>query len=150
MNNELAQRFWSKVDASGGVDSCWFWTGGCTGNGYGAIQVGSRMLRAHRLVYEFFIGLIPPGLTIDHLCRNTKCVNPSHLEAVTNKDNVLRGVGVTAENARKERCPEGHHYDLLNTHIDPTGRRHCRACNNEASRQWRRRNPGRHGKKDRP
>lgn len=150
MNKELAQRFWSKADTSGGPDSCWPWTAALSSHGYGHLMVDGRTLGAARLAYRLFIGLIPEGLTIDHLCRNRACVNPAHLEAVTNRDNILRGVGVTAENARKERCPEGHRYDLLNTYVDPAGRRHCRDCNNEVSRQWRRRNPGRHGRKDRP
>ena len=78
--------------------------------------------------YEHFRGAIPEGLNLDHLCRNRKCVNPDHLEAVTQRVNVMRGVSVTAENMRKSHCPTGHPYDAANTYVRANGHRGCRAC----------------------
>lgn len=75
-----------KIDRSGGPDACWLWLGGHLQSGY---AMGSRTT-AHREVYEKMRGPIPPGLEIDHLCRNRGCVNPSHLEAVTHQENIRR------------------------------------------------------------
>lgn len=102
---------------------CVIWTGYVT-NGYG--KDGSRWV--HRKAYEEAFGSIPAGLTIDHLCRNKLCMNPRHLEAVTLKENVLRGNGPTAVNARKTHCPTGHPYDEKNTLVSKKGWRYCRAC----------------------
>jgi hypothetical protein len=111
----------SRVEPSG----CWFWEGSTHAAGYGCY--GARL--AHRLSYEAFIGPIPDGLTLDHLCRNRRCVNPRHLEPVTIAENVLRGESLPARNARKTHCPKGHPYDESNTYISPrTGWRQCRAC----------------------
>jgi len=90
---EMLRTFWSKVHRT---PSCWFW-GGRLLNGYGIIQIYDRekqkqkAFRPHRLAYEFCKGPIPPGLVIDHLCRNPACVNPAHLEAVTMLENLRRG-----------------------------------------------------------
>lgn len=77
---------------------CWLWTGLVGTNGYGATHVRGRdgvtVLMAHRMSYEFYVGPIPEGLVIDHLCRNTRCVRPDHLEPVTNQENVRRGYAV--------------------------------------------------------
>lgn len=88
----LRERFESKVErlASG----CWQWTGAILDTGYGVLTEGGKngkVFRAHRVAYELFIGPIPEGLVLDHLCHNRWCVNPEHLEAVTNHVNVLRG-----------------------------------------------------------
>lgn len=108
-------------------DECWPWTGAMQGQGYG--QYGKPMRLAHRISYEFFVGPIPEGLTLDHLCRNRQCVNPSHLEPVTRGENVLRGESLPARNARKTHCPKGHPYDDINTYVSPnTGWRQCKAC----------------------
>jgi hypothetical protein len=71
---------------------CWEWIGTCQSNGYGAFAVAGKTLRAHRWAYEHFVGPIPVGLTIDHLCRNRTCVNPEHMEPVTSAENTRRGV----------------------------------------------------------
>lgn len=81
---------------------CWNWTGTLS-KGYGVMKVHSRSTRVHRLMYEVFVGPIPEGLVIDHLCKNKQCVNPEHLEAVTSRENTLRGDGPTAINARKSK-----------------------------------------------
>lgn len=128
-------RFWSKVDKR--ADECWVWTGAKTPHGYGTFQYGDgKRGYAHRWAYEATKGPIPSGLSIDHLCRNPSCVNPDHLEAVTHRENVLRGVAPVAVNARKTHCPAGHPYDAANTRKDRSGRV-CRACHRirERSRQ---------------
>ena len=96
-----------------------------------------RGRRLHRAIYEKFVGPIPDGLTIDHLCRNRLCVNPAHLEPVTLAANVLRGESLPAKNARKTHCPKGHPYDETNTHITKQGWRICKACNRERQRSPR-------------
>ena len=82
------ERFWSKVDRSG---SCWEWLAAKHKEGYGALAMNGKMLRAHRVSYEWLVGEIPEGLVTDHLCRNPSCVNPAHLELVTNEENLRRG-----------------------------------------------------------
>lgn len=131
------RRFWDKVDKSG---SCWVWQAGYSGNGYGRFSPeAGKGVGAHRFAYESVVGVIPLGKEIDHLCRNRGCVNPTHLEIVTTKENVLRGEGACAQNARKMHCPQGHPYDFTNTliKIDRGGRRGraCRACHRTRSRQ---------------
>jgi hypothetical protein len=118
-----AERFWAKVNRT---DSCWLWT--ATGyGGYGWFWDGERPALAHRYSYELHRGPIPEGLVIDHLCRNPPCVNPAHLEAVTQQENLMRGRTIYAENAAKTECPYGHPYSEANTYIDG-GSRKCRTC----------------------
>src|SRR3990172_7293894 len=78
-------RFWCKVRALD--NGCWEWTGYLQPNGYGRLNVGSRMTLAHRWAYERLIGPIPRGLQSDHLCRNRACVNPLHIEPTTAREN---------------------------------------------------------------
>lgn len=116
---------------------CVEWEGGKDRDGYGQISATVRgrrtTLRAHRVSYEKHIGPIPVGLTLDHLCRNRGCVNPKHLEPVTNRENVLRGQGPAAVNARRTHCVHGHEFTPENTYTYvnesyPHGRRVCRTC----------------------
>lgn len=81
-------RFWEMVRKT---DTCWLWGGRLAPHGYGSILVGKRHVRVHRFAYELLVGPIPAGLHIDHLCRVRHCVNPAHLEAVTNTENLRRG-----------------------------------------------------------
>lgn len=121
-----AERFWSKVEKTA---TCWLWLAARDGKGYGAAYVGGRQVRAHRFAYELLVGPIPEGLVLDHVkargCQHRHCVNPDHLEAVTNRENLMRGEGITAIAARKTHCPQGHPYD----YVDPKSRkRKCRTC----------------------
>ena len=112
---------------------CTIWLGAVDAQGYG------RYCRdwAHRLVYEATIGPVPSGLQLDHLCRNRLCVNPHHLEPVTNRVNTLRGVGPTALNAKKTHCHKGHPFSGSNLIVLPDGSRRCRACRNERAARYR-------------
>jgi hypothetical protein len=78
-------RFWAKVNKTG---TCWLWTGSTMRNGYGNIKVGGRMLAAHRISYKLHFGVDPGALDVDHICHVRLCVNPSHLRAVTRKQNL--------------------------------------------------------------
>lgn len=132
-------RFWAKVSV-GAVDECWPWLAARSGGGYGFFQISSRPRRscvAHRFAYQDAVGEIPQGLTLDHLCRNRVCCNPAHLEPVTNRENVLRGVGITARNASADACIRGHRFDDANTYVDALGKRVCRACSRERQRLYR-------------
>lgn len=122
-------------------NTCWLWAGTKDPRGYGYIYV--RRLgkpyhpkQAHRVIYEALVGEIPKGLHIDHLCRVPSCVNPSHLEPVTLRENVLRGVGVSAKNAKKIHCPIGHLLDQISRNKDKEYRR-CSTCHKLAERERR-------------
>lgn len=123
----LPPRVASKIDASG---ECWLWTGGLNRNGYGRTTHPDtqRTVAAHRLVYEVLIGPIPAGMQLDHLCRVRRCVNPHHVEPVTQRVNLLRGETIAARAAATEACPAGHPYAGRNLYIAPSGDRRCREC----------------------
>ena len=110
ISKPIQDRFFKKVKKT---KRCWFWTGLKTVTGYGDFWIEGGMRRAHRVSYQIAIGEIPAGLQIDHLCRVRHCVNPKHLEAVTQTQNTLRGYGFGAINKRKTACPKGHKYDVI-------------------------------------
>lgn len=121
------ERFWSKADRSGGPGACWPWQACTRADGYGASWNGQKSDVAHRIAYRLAIGPIPAGLTLDHLCRNRACVNPDHLEPVTQRTNVLRGEGITARLLKRTHCSKGHPWDEANT-LWYRGTRRCRRC----------------------
>jgi hypothetical protein len=130
-----ALAFWSKV-ALPNEQGCMLWLGSVTTRGYGLLALptagGWVKVAAHRLSYTLTHGPIPMGLVIDHVrangCTNKHCVAPLHLEAVTQRENTLRGRGPVALNARKTHCPQGHPYSPENTYAEPQGGRKCRRC----------------------
>ena len=110
-------------------EGCWQWTGGYLPTGYGRFfPHHQEEVKAHRFAYVLFKGTIPSGLVIDHLCRNRGCVNPFHLEAVTQYVNIHRGEG----NVAKTHCPQGHPYNRFNTYLWQR-QRLCRTCRDAAS-----------------
>lgn len=122
------ERFWTHV--VGDIQThCWVWTARSNRYGHAQVKLGGGNQGGHRLAYMWLVGPIPLFFVIDHLCRNRLCVNPSHLEAVTARENTRRGLSPQAANARKTHCPRGHPYDETNTIWLPNkaGRR-CRAC----------------------
>jgi len=133
MDESTAQRFWAKVDKTG--DGCWTWTAGRDIYGYGKFQVGRATRGAHRVAYIEAHGEPPVGLVLDHLCRNRACVNPGHLEPVTQRTNVLRSDAPPAANAVKTHCDSGHEFTPENTYVMPSGRG-CRECRRAAWRRW--------------
>ena len=105
--------------------------------GYVVMCRGSgRDQAAHRAIYEKWIGPIPAGLTLDHLCRNTACVNPCHMEPVTLSENARRA---PIWSSKKTHCKRGHAFDEANTLIETgkTGKpnRRCRECHNAGQRR---------------
>lgn len=116
----------------GPLGECWVWTGAISDNGYGRINRDY----IHRLSYQQFVGPIPTGLVIDHLCRNRACWNPAHLEAVVERVNILRGVGRSAIHVVKTHCENGHAFTEDNTYLRPdTGTRQCLTCRRERDGQ---------------
>lgn len=127
----MTDPFWSKVD----VGLCWEWTASLLTGGYG--QYRSRC--AHRVAWELLVGPIPPGMELDHLCRNRRCVNPDHLEPVTHLVNVQRGARNGHERA-KTHCPAGHPYaeNEIRWASAPNARR-CQICRRRTAREAQRR-----------
>ncbi len=129
----LPNNFWSKVDKT---DSCWNWIAGKNQKGYGTFETEKTQM-AHRISYEDVKGDIPKGLVIDHLCRNRACVNPEHLEVVSNLENIQRGLTgkINHHNSKKTHCLKGHEFTKENTYLSSKGSRECRACHRIRERQ---------------
>jgi hypothetical protein len=123
------------VDSNG----CWVWQRCIDNNGYAMASVGGATCRIHRLSYELFVGQIPKGMHIDHLCRVRGCVNPQHLEVVTPRENILRGVGISAQHAAQTECKNGHPFTEDNLVNTSSGKRRCKACSRVYCQEQRKR-----------
>lgn len=111
------------------MSGCLLWLGGCDSDGYGIFRVSTdKQARAHRFAYERARGPVPEELELDHLCRVRSCVNPAHLEAVTGRENTLRGLAITAHHALKTHCVRGHPLYGPNLFRRSDGARGCRLC----------------------
>lgn len=140
----LLQRFSLKI-AEPNSEQCLLWTDSPTRDGYGAFRVAGRMYQAHRLTYFWSYGTDPGELVVDHICHNRSdckggttcphrlCMNPLHLEAITEAANILRGRAPSAQHAKATHCPKGHPYDEANTLVYD-GRRNCKVCKNLQAR----------------
>ena len=127
-------RFLARVerDESSG---CLNWRGYVRSDGYGSFWADGRKHVAHRWAYRTLVGEVAAELTIDHLCRNRRCVNTAHLEPVSRGENVLRGVGIAAMRARQTECSKGHPLDEENTYRWGSHRQ-CLTCRRANSRKW--------------
>jgi len=131
--------FWSKVEIDHDTE-CFNWTGCKNENGYGYFTVGSRPHLAHRVAYSWFKEHIPKGMILDHTCDNPSCVNPMHLEPVTNKENILRGLERTHDYDPRTHFKCGHPRSDENTYRHTRGDEHCKICTNKKATEWARNN----------
>ena len=123
-------RFARKVEPGLGPDACWLWTGALDGKGYGSVWHEGAARCAHRVSYEIHVGAVPKGLTLDHLCRTPRCVNPWHLDPVPNAENIRRATSWITH------CKRGHEYTPENTYTG-AGYRSCRECQRQAAARYR-------------
>ena len=126
--------FWANVDRSAGPGGCWPWMAHIHRNGYGKFMVDRVPRMAHRVAFEIARGPIPAGKHLDHLCRTRACVNPAHLEPVSQAENNRRA---ESGHAAKTHCPAGHEYTGRNLVINTAGRRECRTCMNARTAAYR-------------
>lgn len=126
---------------------CWIWQGACDRAGYGVIVRDRQSYRAHRVSYEIFIGPIPPGLVIDHLCRTRNCLNPEHLEPVTIGENVRRGESISMTQGKRTHCVNGHPFSSDNVRLSSYRQkdftrgtyRKCKECARQIGQRYRER-----------
>ncbi|MDB4893169.1 MAG: hypothetical protein JWL61_5024 [Gemmatimonadetes bacterium] len=140
----IEEKFWPKVDTSGGLDACWLWTAATAGSGYGNVgNHNGRTVYAHRVSYELHVGAIPAGHFVMHSCDNPPCVNPAHLSVGLPKDNTRDMVNKGRSFGRLRgvtHCKRGHEFTPENTLWKPRttrkGQRLCRTCNVEYHREY--------------
>lgn len=129
-----AESFAAKITPGDG--GCWQWIGTMHAAGYGVFRHDGQQWLAHRWSFEHHIAPVPDELVIDHLCRNRACVNPWHMEPVTNEENLRRGLGYSLQNGMRSCCVNGHEYTPENTYTDPTkGTVRCRTCARDRQRK---------------
>ena len=132
------ERFMEKVSPEP-TSGCWLWTARCGRTGYSVLWHDGKYVGAHRWAYEYFIGPVPPGMEVAHKCRVRSCVNPAHLEAVTHRENLMRGQGPSALCSRKTHCVHGHPFDASNTIVVEGRGRLCRSCRNLSRKVYKKR-----------
>lgn len=114
-------------------DDCWVWQAATHSGGYGVVRFKRKNYYAHRVMYEMFVGPIPDGMELDHLCRNRACVRPDHLEPVTTRENQRRGI----HQALKTHCAQGHPWVPANIYVRKNGWKMCGICMYErAGAKW--------------
>lgn len=134
------ERFRRRVEVT--LD-CHLWTGYLNHHGYGQFRAQGVIWQAHRWIYTQVVGPIPNGLALDHLCRVRNCVNPTHLEPVTSRQNTMRSpVANAAIRAAATHCTSGHELSGDNLYVDPKGYRRCRACVRRWAREYKERRRG--------
>jgi hypothetical protein len=132
-NATAPARFAAKVRED--ENGCLRWQGYIDRDGYGKFWDGEKITYAHRVAHELFIGPIPDGYEVDHLCRVRDCVQWRHLEAVPPQVNNARSTSPTAMKLRNTTCPQGHEFTPENTYLDPRNGRQCRECRRAADRR---------------
>jgi hypothetical protein len=143
----LLERLFSKISS---VDDCWIWGGGIDGSGYGVINIDGSYFKVHRISYEIFIGPIPSNLVVDHTCRIRNCINPGHLEPVTQKENVARAlidVPDRVQNKVGRYCQKGRHLlrqgrigeylKFKKDGVTPRVEHRCKDCDRDRKREYR-------------
>ncbi len=131
----LAERLW-KLIAAEPHSGCWFWMGPTDRHGYGRFWAVDKLQLAHRISYSLFRSTIPDGLVLDHLCRTPCCVNPYHLEPVTQTENVQRGMAGVHYGSRTH-CSNGHPFTAERTSMRTEGGRRCMECARLTNAEYR-------------
>lgn len=133
------QRFFSKIQVDKNT-GCWTWTAYRNRLGYGKVAWKGEATTIHRIMYAWLVAPLPRGFAarktaqLDHLCKNRACCNPTHLELVTQKTNILRSTAPSAGYARRAHCSKGHEFTPENTYKSKKGERICRTCQLERGR----------------
>jgi hypothetical protein len=136
--SDPVKRFQAKF-TRGAADQCWLWAAASSGP-YGSFRTGGEAVPAHRFAFEAFVRPLREGEVVDHVCRNQRCVNPAHLEAISMSENTKRGRGPGVASARgraKTHCKRGHPLFGPNLYRDAKGYRGCKTCQRVKAEEWR-------------